>query len=384
MDVTMISSLPPHKGISAYTVPLAAALSESPGLRLQLVSFRSLYPRFLFPGGEIDDRGMNVNLPSSVSVRRLMDWYNPASWVQAGLSIGGAIVHAQWWSYPLAPQYFTALRIARWRGKKVVLTIHNVMPHEKSRLNNFLNSLIYPMADHVIVHSEGMRETLHENGAFRRGQVSVVPHGLLKPPAPEVPDMAAARRELGVPEGASTVLYFGNIRPYKGLETLLEALSLVSQRVPRAHMLIAGEPWTDWEPYREMIERLGLSESVTERLGFVPYNKVHLYFTAADVVALPYTHFDAQSGVASIALAFHRPAVVTDVGGLPDMVADARAVVPPGDSGALAEALTAVLTDGALRAKLQADAELVARRFGWEEIAARTIEVYRQILAGES
>lgn len=380
MKVTLISSLPPQKGISAYTLHLVNALAALSDLELEVLAFRSLYPRFLYPGGTVEDAGMQAEIPPAVHRREILTWYDPSSWVRAGLAARGDLVHAQWWSYPLAPMYRVVLSLARRRGKKVVLTLHNVLPHEQGRAKRWLNAMVFSLADHVIVHSAAMKDGLLRAGRFKEPQVSVIPHGILTPPAAGNTSPAEARAELDLPAEAQVVLYFGNIRPYKGVDTLLEAFQIISQKLPEAVLLIAGQPWMDWKPYQARIASLGIGSRVKTRLGFVPFDRVHLFFAAADVVALPYTHFDAQSGVAAMALASSRPTVVTDVGGLPDMVPDPRLIVPAGDPPALADAVCRVLADPVLRRELSEKTAVAAQAFSWDRIAAQTAEVYRALL----
>jgi glycosyltransferase involved in cell wall biosynthesis len=376
----MVSSLPPHKGITPYTVNLAAALARQPELDLEIMGFHSLYPRLLYPGGNQEDPTMDDQIPPGVTCRRVISWYDPISWVRAGLSARGDIVHAQWWSYPLAPAYAAMFQVARRRNKPVVLTLHNVLPHEQSTWRNFLNSVVMSYADHIIVHSQRMRDTLVAAKRFPDEKVSVIPHGLLKPALKGPPDRAGARQELGLPREARIVLYFGHIRPYKGIRTLLHAFRIVADRVPDAYLVIAGQPWVNWGRYESSIEGLGIRDRVIIRLEYVPSDQTALYFAAADVLVLPYTHFDAQSGVGAIALALGRAMVVTDVGGLPDIVRDERVVVPPRSAGPLAEAISTVLSDKRLQAKLERDSAELAKEFEWDGIAARTVEAYRSVL----
>lgn len=380
MKVTMVSSLPPHRGITPYTLHLASALARQLDLELEIIGFRSLYPGFLYPGGQQEDRATRNELPNSVRCRRIISWYDPSSWVRAALAAKGDVVHGQWWSYPLAPAYATIFQVARRRKKPIVLTLHNILPHEQSAWRNFLNSAVISHADHLIVHSQRMRQALLETSRFLERQVSVIPHGLLRPPATGPLDRKVARERLGLREDGRIALYFGHIRPYKGLATLIEAFRLAFDRVRDAHLVIAGQPWMEWDGYGSRIQDLDIHGHVTVRLGYIPTDEVALYFAAADVVVLPYTDFDAQSGVGAIALALGRAMVVTDVGGLPDIVRDERIVVPARNVSALADALSLVLSDEKFQAKLENDSRELAKEFEWEGIAARTVEVYRLVL----
>jgi glycosyltransferase involved in cell wall biosynthesis len=146
--------------------------------------------------------------------------------------------------------------------------------------------------------------------------------------------------------------------------------------VKDAVLIVAGMPWADSEPPDRLIRELGLDARVLTSFRFIPQGEVEAFLVASDVVVLPYTHFDAQSGVGTLALSFGKPLVVTAVGGLPELAGDARAVVPPNDPEALAQAIKAVLEDSDLRARLQEESRKRARLFGWDNVAVKTREVY--------
>ena len=350
LRVTLISTLPPSMGIADYTGHLVTSLAKLPDLSFDVIDFSSLYPRRLYPGRRVQDpTARPLHLPN-VSVRKLLSWYNPLSWVWAGLSVRGDIVHAQWWSYVLAPMYAVVLSLARLRRKQVILTVHNVLPHEGGLLRRVMNRTVLGLAGGYIVH-DAKSEALLRQQVGSRKQIAVIPHGILEASgAPMGRD--EARQALGLPPSARIILHFGNIRAYKGLDVLLRAFDVVRKDVPDAFLVIAGNPWEDWSRYQAIIDELELQPAVRTQLEFVPAEDVRKYFTAADVVVLPYLHFDAQSGVGARALYHGRALIVTDVGGLPELVADARAVVPAGDAGKLARAIADVLSDAALRERL--------------------------------
>src|SRR3972149_6826985 len=130
MRVTLLGTLPPLKGISPYCAHLLEALASSNDLDADFLGFRHLYPRRLYPGGQEREWGApDYSLPG-VPIRNVLDWYNRAGWARAALSLGSEVLHAQWWSYPLAPVFVVVLALARRRGVRVVLTLHNVEPHE--------------------------------------------------------------------------------------------------------------------------------------------------------------------------------------------------------------------------------------------------------------
>ena len=379
--VTVIGSLPPVKGVSAYTAGLLDALDRRGDLQVDFVGFRSIYPRWFYPGGRPDEPSGRPPLFLGVKLRAALRWYNPFSWAWAGLRMRGQVVHAQWWSYALAPVYVTLLAIARLRGKRVVMTAHNVHPHERGLIQRLANRAAFRFAHTYVVHSEANKTALVRMLRCDPARVHVLPHGVLETPRTGI-SRREARLRLGIDSGARVALCFGNIRPYKGVDVLIRAFARVAAEDPRALLVIAGQPWGDWAPHQRLIDELNLADRVLLRLEYLPANEIEPYFVAADAVVLPYTHFDAQSGVGMRALPFGRPLIVTNTGGLPDLVLDQDAIVPPGDVAALAHAVTRVLGDEAHRDRMSVNSLTLAASMGWDAIGERTVEIYASALAG--
>jgi len=378
--VSVIGSLPPVKGVSAYTASLVEALLRRDDAGVEFIGFGRIYPGFAYPGGDPNERALEHASPIESAHR--LSWYNPLSWLWAGLRLRGDVVHAQWWSYALAPVYATTLGAARLRRKRVVLTVHNVEPHEGGMLKRMGNRAVFRFAHRYIVHSEANKTSLQRMLHCDPSRIAVLPHGALETPRTGM-SRPTARLKLGVPGDAHVTLAFGNIRPYKGLDILLRAFAETAKEDPRALLVIAGQPWGDWSRYERLIDELGINDRLRLRLEYVPTSEVEAYFVAADVVALPYTHFDAQSGVGTRALPFGRPLIVTNTGGLPDLVLEGGAVVPPGDAHALSQALTRVLADEAMRDRMSVDSLALAAALGWDGIAERTVEQYAEALYGD-
>ena len=376
----MLGALPPWRGVAPYTHHLLEGLQEVEGLQIEFIDFVSLYPPRLYPGGEPLDRHGTRPSYRGVSLRRLLAWYNPLSWLWAGLTLRGRVLHAQWWSYVLTPVYLVVLGLARLRSRRVVLTLHNVLPHEGARWHRWLYQSVFRLAHHFIVHSERNAEVLERMYPGSIGRVTVVPMGLHTMDASRELSRGEAHQRLELPEERPVILAFGNIRPYKGLDVLLRAFRRVLDGGQEATLLVAGEPWGGFDRYQRLIDELGLDGHVCTRLGFAPNERVAACFAAADLAVFPYTHFDAQSAAATLALSFGVPMLVSDVGGLPDLVDDARAVAPANDQEALARAIGAILGDGALRAKLAADSRRRAAELDWGAIARRTADVYRAVV----
>jgi glycosyltransferase involved in cell wall biosynthesis len=193
---------------------------------------------------------------------------------------------------------------------------------------------------------------------------------------------SVARSELGLRDDAVYALFFGLIKRHKGLDLLLDAFAQARERAPSLRLLVAGEPVGDWSGYERQIATLGLQDVVDLRLAFVPSELLPLYFSAVDLVVLPYrTTF--QSGVALAAYAYERPVLATAVGGLPELVDDEETglLSPPDDAGALADRLVAAAADPErLRELGKTGHTRSAERHGWPLIAARHEEIYVEAL----
>lgn len=376
LRVAMLGSFPPLRGISGYCHELAAAMAAR--CPVEFISFREMYPRFLYPGGDLAD---DPTLPDlrhpQLDVQRRLTWYNPAGWLRAGLSTEADLLHAQWWSLPLAPIYLAVCAAFKLRRKPVVLTVHNVLPHEGSRGFAAASRLLFSLGDHFIVHTEQSRRRLITHYRIPASRISRIPHGTLDFHAAPGPGEGSIRDTLGIGADERVVLLFGAIRPYKGVDTALAAFAEVAKTVDRVRLVIAGKLWENWEPYDRLIRELGLADRVTPVLGYIPSGEVHRFFTAADLVILPYRHFDSQSGIGNTAIAFRKPMIVTDVGGLPELVADPGCIVPPNHPPALARAILRCIQDpGRLRA-LSVDADNISNKFSWPVIAKTTHLVYK-------
>jgi len=377
MDISVLSSYPPLRGMSKYSAALVRAMPTN--VTVEALGFKSMYPKFLYPTDTTDD-SLKLLDQENIDERSFMAWYNPLTWLYAGFSFEGDVLHVQWWTYVLCPVFATVMLAAKIRRKPIVTTVHNVSPHEKSTLQRIADKIVFALSDEFIVHTESNKQQLTKTV---NKQINVIAHGILSPDVQlRGLNKQQARKQLKLQEGDKVVLFFGIIRDYKGVDVLLEAFTNVRKQLRQAKLIVAGKPWTgeSWETYRAMIEKHGLEASVVEKIGFVPEDEIEPLFVAADVVVFPYKHFDAQSGAASMALSFGKAMIVSNVGGLPELVSDKRAVVDSGHSAQLASAIEYVLSDAKVRAKLEMDSQRLASNLSWETIGARTSQLYSQIL----
>jgi glycosyltransferase involved in cell wall biosynthesis len=335
MRICLIGPAYPYRGgISHFTQMLAAAMSDEH--ETLIVSFSRLYPSFLFPGRtQYEEQGARIQVPGS----RVIDSINPITWRRAGRVIRNYrpdVVVVQWWHPFFAPAFRSIIAGVR-RGcpAPVVYLCHNVLPHEPGRVDRLLVRWGLAKADACLVQSEEDRRNLLSLHPGAR--VAVHPHPMYTQFAFGEMTRADARQRLGV-EG-HVLLFFGLVRAYKGVPTLLAAHALVAEKLD-ATLLVVGEFYEDRRPYDELIAKLGIGARTRVIDRYIPDDEVQVYFRAADLVVLPYQSA-TQSGITQTAFAFERPVVVTAVGGLPDVVDDGVTgyVVPPDDPAALAGAI---------------------------------------------
>lgn len=263
------------------------------------------------------------------------------------------------------------------RSVPTVLTAHDVLPREPRPGQLSAQRRLYERVDAVVVHSEHGRDRLvgPELG-IDPAKVHVIPHGAF---AQFVPAPGAARPALGpelaaVPADKPVVLFFGLLRPYKGLDVLLDAW----RGIDDAELWIVGLPKMDLAPLRA-----AAPPGVRFVSRFVADDEIAAYFERASLAVLPYREID-QSGVLFTALAFGTPLLLSRVGGFPEVAATGAAeLVEPGDAAGLHAALARLLGDPAARARLAAAARAAAAGpYSWDAIAARTLALYRALVAG--
>ena len=373
----MIGTLPPMKGISRYCYFLASAISDL--VDLEFISFKKLYPDFLYPGGT-DKEQTSEKLTIKFKREDNLHGWNPVTWIKSALQCSGNIVHLQWWSIVLFPACFVLLILSKIRCKRIVVTIHNVIPHEHAKIGKILTRILINFSDAIIVHSNSNKEVLIKKYPnVKEDYVFVVPHGLLSFDE-KIYDTNTAKALLGIPSNLKTVLFFGNIRPYKGLKYLIKAMSKVTRILPSTRLIIAGHSWEDWREYEQLIEKENMIDKVIIKREYINSKEAQILFAATDLVVLPYEEFDAQSGVGLMALNYCKPMLVTSVGGLPELVQDPISVVEPKNSEMLADKIVFILRDVELLSKLEKDAIRNREKYQWSKIANLTLQIYARLL----
>ncbi len=380
MKITMIGPLPPVKGgISDYCIELLNALSEK--IDIDFINFQSIYPKFLYPQNPFETgRDFQIKKHSGMNIRSLLKWYHPFGNFWVGIQIKTRIVHFHWWTSFLFIVFFPLLVAIKLTGcKKIICTTHNIVGHESGIIDRILTRMMMSLPDHFIAHSEASAKRLCTLNRISPNRVSIIQHGRYDLYHVENVSKGEAREFLKISENQKVILFFGYIREYKGIDTLIQAMKKVKEACPDVCCLIAGNNWISWEPYQSLIDQLDLNDVVKTELRYIPYSEVHYYFNAADVTVFPYKQFDSQSGAGNIAIGFNKPVIVSRVGGLPNLVKDDRVVFDPGDYIALSNILIDVIQNKTFQDKLIDDTKVISHSLSWNQIAEQTIELYKSI-----
>ena len=326
------TAFPLRGGIAHYIALLYKHLSEKHDV--QIVTFSRQYPKLLFPGKSQEERG-----GEAVPSEQLIDSINPLTWYSAAEAIARKkpdLLIFKYWLPFFGPCFGTiSLLVRRWTGAKVLFICDNIVPHEKRPGDRAFTRFAFRYVDSFIVQSKGVENDLR---LFQpNARYKLVPHPVYEIFGPGMPKWEA-RRKLGLTD-ERVILFFGYVRRYKGLQTLLDAMPGILERL-KVKLLVVGEFYDDETKYRDQITANRLEEAVQVFSDYVPNDRVGLYFSACDVVVLPYISA-TQSGIVQIAYQFDKPVIATDVGGLAEVVIDGKTgfIVPPEQPAEVANAV---------------------------------------------
>lgn len=359
----------------AYTPPydhaLCAALGRR-GLDVELVTSRFRFGDVPPPEGYRRTEGFYRLRPGSGTAKALQHPPDMGRLARRLRRAEHGVVHFQWLPLPMLDRF-----LVRAFPRPVVVTAHDVLPREVRRGAAAGARAVLRAADAVVVHSEAGRSRLLAEAGVDPGRVRVIPHGAFRhldtPAAAQPPALAGL-------DGRTVVLFFGLVRPYKGVDLLLEAFAATPAD---AVLLVVGMPRMPIEPLARRARELGIADRVRFVPRFVPDEELASYFRRADVVALPYREID-QSGVLYTALAFGSPLLVSAVGGFPEIAARGAArLVEPGSLDSLRAGLIDLLGDPEARGRMSEAARRLAREeHSWDAAAAATERLYRDLLEG--
>ncbi len=353
-------------GITYYTYGLCNALAERRSTSALLI--RQMLPTRLYPGRlRVGSALSEIRLRDEIETFDGIDWYWLPSLPKALAFLRrreAEFLLLEWWTGTVLHSYLALAAVARLQGTRVVVEFHEALDTGEAehvwvdRYVRALSPLLFRMAEGFVVHSEFDRALVRERLSLPDRPIVVIPHATYDNYTGEAPERAA-------PAGVCNILFFGVIRPFKGLEDLVAAFgSLPRAEAERFWLTVVGETWEGWETPADLIERSPHRDRITFVNRYVEDREVGAFFAGADVVALPY-HRSSQSGPLHVAMAHGLPVVITGVGGLIEAVEgyEGAIVVPPHDPPALRDALEQAETLVGTRFANSRDWAYAAERF---------------------
>ena len=375
MRIALISVAPPYRGgISKHTSILVENLFKKHSV--DLINYSRQYPDFLFPGKSQYLDGKMGNLPGD----RWIDSINPLSWFKTGNKLAENrydLAIFRFWNPFFAPALGIIAGVIKKKSPstKLISLCDNILPHERTPMGNFFTNYQFQKLDGHLVQSSQTEGELHEiinTPIFEKRYHPVYDT------FPEKIDKNTAKKKLGL-KAENIILYFGIIRDYKGFDILLKAIAELKNRNTDFHLLAGGECYGNDEKYTKLIFDLGISNYITWHNRYIPDSEVTDYFSAADVVALPY-RTASQSGITQIAYSYDLPVIVTNVGGLPEIVDEGKSgfIISPENP----EELAVVLVENLYNSTFFGMSKYITtfkEKFSWEYFVDGIETVYKRI-----
>jgi D-inositol-3-phosphate glycosyltransferase len=376
MKIISLGPAYPYRGGLATFNDRLAKQFLSEGHDYEIFTFSLQYPKLLFPG---KTQFTDSPPPDDIIIHREVNSVNPLNWIKTGLKVKRKkpdILLIRFWLPFMGPCFGTIARIAKSnKHTRVICIFDNVVPHEKRHGDKFLTKYFTHCIDGAIVMSQTVLKDL---AVFRDDiPIRLSPHPLFDNYGAAVGRKEALTR-LKLNEKDSFLLFFGFIRAYKGLDLLIEAFSDKRLRNRNLKLIIAGEFYEDDTPYKDLIKKNNLDNEVVLFNHFIKDSEVPLFFSVADLVVQPYKTA-TQSGVTQIAYYFEKPMLVTEVGGLREIVPDGRCgyVVKP-EAGPIAESIIDFF-DNNRGEQFVEGVRLEKEKFSWEKMTEAILGVYKSI-----
>lgn len=373
--IVVIGPVYPYKGgISHYTGLLYRALEKQ--FSVIMVSYKMQYPKILFRKKQKDYENNSFEVKGTkywINTANIFNWFAVAKKIKRETP---DIILIQWWHPYFAPCYFVLGKLLR--KIQVVFICHNVLPHERFFLDEWLTRITLRQGNSFIVQSKTDMVDLKKIVPDAIYEQTVHPtYNVFKF---ENMSKEVARGKLKINDAERVILFFGFIREYKGLKYLIKAMPDVISKINNVKLLIVGDFDKDKDNYLELIKQCDIECHVEIIEGYIPDREVEKFFAASDLVVLPYESA-TQSGIVQIAYGFEKPVIVTNVGGLPDVVIDGKTgyVVEAKNPGRLAEAIIKYYAENneeTFKKNIKKDVE----RFSWD----RMLESIEKLYKGEA
>lgn len=370
MKLVLIGPVYPFKGgISHYTGMMCRELQKQHDVTM--ISFKMQYPKILFKKEQKDYRNDKFRIEDT---NYWINTMNPINIISVANKINklkpdGVII--QWWHPYFAPCYWFLCKFIK--HSKIIFVCHNVFPHERFPMDRLLTKITMKLGNAFILHS--MQEADELKTIIDKPQYEVTPHPTYNMFRMRGISKEKAREEICEDMDTKMLLFFGFVREYKGLKYLLDAIPLIKKELKSIKLYIVGDFGEDKSQYYDQIRTLEIENEVKIVEGYVPDEDVEKYFAACDLVILPYISA-TQSGIVQIAFGFEKPVVVTNVGGLPDVVINGKTgyVVPEKNEGAIVKAILNYFEENKQDEFIQ-NIKQEAYRFSWERMGEKIEEL---------
>jgi glycosyltransferase involved in cell wall biosynthesis len=373
--IKIIGPAYPYRGGIATTNERLAQEFLLMGFHVDIETFIVQYPSVLFPG---KTQYNEKTAPENLKIRRTINSVNPLNWIKTGKRICRErpdLVIIRYWLPFLAPCLGTIAGLIRKNKHTVIICLaDNVVPHEHRPGDRLLTNYFMQRIDGLVAMSKSV---LNDANSFRGDLVQgFCPHPIFDNYGERLL-AEVAKQKLHLDQTSRYLLFFGFIRDYKGLDLLIEAFADERLREFPVKLLVAGEYYSSPEPYLELIKKNNLEDWIELRTDFIPDDQVNLYFSAADMVVQPYKSA-TQSGVTQIGYHFNKPMLVTNVGGLSEIIPDGKVgyVVEP-ESGKIADALVDFYRNDRV-AEFEENMIEEKKRFSWSNMVQTFESVYHR------
>jgi len=367
---------PLRGGIAAHNESLALHL-EANGYPVSILSYKMQYPNLLFPGKTQFDSQPISDEKSSLVIQSQINSINPFNWVQTANLINqlspGLLILRFWMPFFGMALGTIGKRVNR-KATRIIGLVDNAIPHEPRPGDQMLTKYFTAACDGFMVMSSAVEADIRRFTTDK--PIAMSPHPVYDHYGEKL-DRQSACELLGIDPENQYMLFFGMIRKYKGLDLLLNSFALLKEKMPKLRLIIAGEYYEDEGKYKAMIQELGLTDQIINVNQYIPNDEVNRYFSAADIVTQTY-HTATQSGITQIAYHFEKPMLVTDVGGLSE-------IVPHGEVGYVVEKepekIAAALEDFFTNERKQSfemNVKAEARKYSWQYFVDNLIDLYKE------
>ncbi|HMJ47443.1 MAG TPA: glycosyltransferase [Ferruginibacter sp.] len=359
-------------GITSFNERLALQFQEE-GHDVTIWSFSLQYPSLFFPGKSQVDK---TRPAPAIRVKPVINSINPFNWIITGYKLkkeNPDIIVVRYWLPFMGPCLGTILRIGGKNSAKICIA-DNIIPHEKRPGDTLFTKYFIPPVDAFITMSNKVLNDLRIIAPGKKA--AYVPHPLYDNFG-KIISREEARKFLDIPREGTILLFFGFIRKYKGLDILLDAMKILKDTYQQMgkvlpKLLVAGEFYDDRRTYDEQVKKLGIEDMLIMKTKFIPDDQVKYYVCSADVVIQPYRNA-TQSGVTPLAYHFEIPMIVTNVGGLPDMVPPGAGLVAAPDPASIAEKISEFIQQGSQHFIPMLKEE--KKKYIWEVLTQKIIEL---------